>query len=70
MNEKGVQSDQRLTKEQINALKCGFCGKGKAEVKNLIVGLRPDVAICDECTEWCWEIVSDHEVSEKLLPQQ
>ncbi|HVF12401.1 MAG TPA: ClpX C4-type zinc finger protein [Actinomycetota bacterium] len=57
----------RLTKDQVQNTKCGFCGKGKEEVKSLIVGLKPDVAICDECTEWCWEIVSGQEVSEELL---
>lgn len=66
MTEKGA-SGPRFTKEQIQNTKCGFCGKGKQEVKNLIVGLTLDVAICDECTEWCWEIVSGHEVSASLL---
>jgi ClpX C4-type zinc finger len=34
---------------------CSFCGKARAEVRNLIAG--PNVFICDECVELCRRIV-------------
>ena len=36
---------------------CSFCGKGKDEVKKLIVG--NDVAICNECVELCDSLLQD-----------
>jgi len=30
-------------------ISCLFCGKAKAEVTHLIMGLTEGVAICDEC---------------------
>ena len=65
MNEGSLKS--RLTKEEVENLKCGFCGKGKSEVAHFVAGLKPDVAICDECTAWAWEIVSGNEVSPEIL---
>lgn len=35
---------------------CNFCGKESADVAQLVAG--PGVAICDECIEQAWEIVS------------
>ena len=38
--------------------RCGFCGKGRADVKQLMIGLRADVAICNTCVERAHEIVA------------
>ena len=35
--------------------KCSFCGKNEDEVYRLIAG--PDVFICDECIESCYEMI-------------
>ena len=36
---------------------CSFCHKSQRDVARLIQG--PNVFICDECVEICWEIVAD-----------
>ena len=38
-------------------LKCSFCGKSKQQVGKLIAG--PGVYICDECVEFCNEIIRE-----------
>ena len=42
-----------------NAIKhvCSFCGKKKEEVKKLIVS--DDVAICNECVEFCETLLKE-----------
>jgi len=42
--------------ENINELRCSFCGKAEAEVKMLLSG--PGVYICDECVQQCQQIVA------------
>ena len=42
--------------ENINELKCSFCGKAESEVKMLLSG--PGVFICDECVKQCQQIVA------------
>ena len=42
-------------------LKCSFCGKSQKQVKKLIAG--PGVYICDECIDFCNEIIEE-ELSE------
>src|ERR671918_327586 len=41
-------------------LRCSFCGKSQRQVKKLIAG--PGVYICDECIDFCNEII-DEEVT-------
>lgn len=41
----------------IGAMRCSFCGKGKADVAKLIAG--PQVFICNECVNICIEVVID-----------
>ncbi len=38
-------------------LRCSFCGKTQAQVKRLIAG--PNVYICDECIELCYDIIDE-----------
>lgn len=59
--------ESRLSAGHVRNTACGFCGKGREEVAQLIVGLTPEIAICNECTEWCWEIASGNEVSAERL---
>jgi hypothetical protein len=34
-----------------DALRCSFCGKAYAEVKTMVCGPTPAIAICNECVE-------------------
>lgn len=36
---------------------CSFCGKSQGEVKRLIAG--PNVYICDECVDLCYDLVME-----------
>ena len=40
-----------------NTLYCSFCGKSQHEVRKLIAG--PTVFICDECVEFCMDIIRE-----------
>ena len=41
------------------ALRCSFCGKPQSQVRKLIAGPTPAVAICNECVELCTHIVTE-----------
>lgn len=43
--------------EDMNKLRCSFCGKPQEQVKKLIAG--PNVYICDECIELCADIIDE-----------
>ena len=55
MSKVGGSSDPK------NALYCSFCGKSQHEVRNLMAG--PTVVICDECVEWCMDIIREENKS-------
>ncbi len=38
-------------------LRCSFCGKREGQIKRLVAG--PNVYICNECIELCWDIIND-----------
>lgn len=42
--------------DNVNELRCSFCGKAESEVKMLLSG--PGVYICDECVQQCQQIVA------------
>ncbi|MDF2676066.1 MAG: clpX [Bacillota bacterium] len=46
-----------MSKNNEKQIKCSFCGKSQEQVRRLIAG--PDVYICDECIELCYNIVDD-----------
>lgn len=48
-----------MAKNNEKQIKCSFCGKTQEQVRRLIAG--PDVYICDECIELCYNIVDDEE---------
>ncbi|WP_458407988.1 ATP-dependent Clp protease ATP-binding subunit ClpX, partial [Anaerotignum sp.] len=43
--------------EDMNKLRCSFCGKTQDQVKKLIAG--PNVYICDECIDLCADIIDE-----------
>lgn len=43
--------------EDMNKLRCSFCGKTQEQVKKLIAG--PNVYICDECIDLCADIIDE-----------
>jgi len=49
--------------DELELLKCSFCGKNQKQVKKLIAG--PGVYICDECIDLCNEII-DEELTEDI----
>lgn len=46
-------------------LHCSFCLKGQDEVKKLVAG--PDLFICDECIELCYDILHDKNAKISLI---
>lgn len=43
----------------VESLRCSFCGKPRNEVRSLICGPTPEVAICDECVDLCAGIMRE-----------
>jgi len=43
--------------EDKRTIRCSFCGKTQDQVRKIIAG--PNVYICDECVDLCWEILDD-----------
>lgn len=46
-----------MAKNDDKQLRCSFCGKPQDQVKRLIAG--PNVFICNECIEFCQEIIEE-----------
>ena len=48
---------------------CSFCGKTASQVRQLIAAPKEDTFICDECVEWCVDLLEEemdrNEVEEK-----
>lgn len=38
---------------------CSFCGKTASQVKKLIAASKEDTFICDECVEWCLDLLDE-----------
>ena len=38
---------------------CSFCGKTASQVKKLIAASKEDTFICDECVEWCTDLLEE-----------
>lgn len=41
----------------LNEIRCSFCGKPQSQVKRLVAG--PDVYICNECVELCQDVIAE-----------
>ena len=57
----GAEWEERLgipeIPEDLNRIRCSFCGKAQEEVATIIAG--PTVYICNECVRMCNEILSE-----------
>ena len=51
-----------------NTLYCSFCGKSQHEVRKLIAG--PTVFICDECVEFCMDIIREENKSSMVKSRE
>src|SRR5712691_1956974 len=40
-------------------IRCSFCGKRRGEVKGIVAGQTPAIAICNECVDLCREILDE-----------
>jgi hypothetical protein len=62
--DKAKKYDELLVFAKLPVLCCSFCGKSQNEVTKLIAAT--DVYICNECVEFCNEIINDkkEEISE------
>ncbi|MBR0374084.1 MAG: ATP-dependent Clp protease ATP-binding subunit ClpX [Mogibacterium sp.] len=50
-----------------NDVRCSFCGKTNSQVRRMIVG-PPDIYICNECVDLCYQIINEEEQS-AVLPE-
>ncbi len=44
---------------------CSFCGKTASQVHKLIAASKEDTFICDECVEWCLDLLEDENENEQ-----
>jgi DNA-binding XRE family transcriptional regulator len=51
-----------------NTLYCSYCGKSEHEAKTLVAG--PNVFICDECVQFCTEVICDEQRAKGHLSAQ
>ena len=61
--EKAKKYEQLARMQGEIELVCSFCGKSQSAVKKLVAG--PGVYICDECIEFCNEIIKEENEEEK-----
>jgi ATP-dependent Clp protease ATP-binding subunit ClpX len=43
----------------LRAIRCSFCGKRGDEVRAMVAGPSPHIAICNECVGLCAEIMAE-----------
>jgi ATP-dependent Clp protease ATP-binding subunit ClpX len=43
----------------LEAIRCSFCGKRGDEVRSIVAGPSPNVAICSECIDLCAQIIAE-----------
>lgn len=48
---------------------CSFCGKTASQVRQLIAAPKEDTFICDECVEWCVDLLDAEFEKEGILEQ-
>lgn len=42
---------------------CSFCGKSASQVRKLIAASKEDTFICDECVEWCLDLLEEDTIN-------
>ena len=52
----------------MSEIECDFCGKWASEVCAMVAG--PDVCICDECVQLCWDMVRPAPGEQEREPRQ
>jgi len=45
--------------EEKRTINCSFCGKMQNQVRKIIAGPGPNVYICDECIDLCYEMIEE-----------
>jgi hypothetical protein len=53
------QGTQQPAPPTLESLRCSFCGKPRRQVRSIVCGPTPEVAICDECVELCSGIIAE-----------
>jgi ATP-dependent Clp protease ATP-binding subunit ClpX len=43
----------------IGEVHCSFCGKSREQVRGIVAGPTPDIAICNECVDLCVQIFAE-----------
>ena len=46
---------------------CSFCGKTASQVRQLIAAPKEDTFICDECVEWCIDLLEEEMEREEIV---
>ena len=46
---------------------CSFCGKTASQVRQLIAAPKEDTFICDECVEWCIDLLDAELGKEEIV---
>lgn len=46
---------------------CSFCGKTASQVRQLIAAPKEDTFICDECVEWCIDLLEEEMENEAVI---
>lgn len=46
---------------------CSFCGKTASQVRQLIAAPKEDTFICDECVEWCIDLLEEEMEREEVV---
>lgn len=46
---------------------CSFCGKTASQVRQLIAAPKEDTFICDECVEWCIDLLEEEFADEEII---
>lgn len=49
---------------------CSFCGKTASQVHKLIAASKEDTFICDECVEWCLDLLEDERENDQKLEKK
>ena len=49
---------------------CSFCGKTASQVHKLIAASKEDTYICDECVEWCLDLLEDERENDAKIEEK
>ena len=49
---------------------CSFCGKTSSQVHKLIAASKEDTFICDECVDWCLDLLEDERENDQTIEKK